>query len=185
VTKTCLMIAAAICVASASPAIASTVAPAPTPKTAAPAPAQPPAQTITRSELTKELDATFKAVDTNGDGVLSQSELAAAESKGIQNRVAALRSRMDAEFDTLDTNHDGQLSKAEFMVAAPQAPTTAPDGADALAQFDKNHDAKVTMDEFRASRLAMFDKLDTNHDGTISATERQAAQAQTTPRRRR
>jgi len=93
--------------------------------------------------------------------------------------------RMDAEFTKLDTNHDGQLSKAEFMVAAPQAPTTAPTGADALAQLDKNHDGKVTVEEFSASRLALFDKLDTNHDGTISATEREAAQAQAAPRRRR
>ena len=69
------------------------------------------------------------------------------------------------------------------MVAAPQGPTTAPNGADALATFDKNHDGKVTVDEFRASRLAMFDKLDTNHDGTITAAERQAA-GQTRPRPR-
>jgi Ca2+-binding EF-hand superfamily protein len=135
--------------------------------------------------LTKELDATFKQVDTNGDGVLSQAELAAAEAKGIQNRVAALRSRMDAEFSKLDTNHDGQLSKAEFMAAAPQGPTTAPNGADALAALDKNHDGKVSLDEFRASRLAIFDKLDTNHDGTISTAEREAAQAPAKTAKRR
>lgn len=176
-TKYKLMLGAAIAVA--SPAAAGAAAPAPAPKPAAPAAKAAP-QAITRTALTKELDSTFKTIDTNGDGALSQAELAAAESKGVQNRVAALRSRMDAEFNKLDTNHDGQLSKVEFMVAAPSAPTTAPNGADALAAFDKNHDGKVTVDEFRASRLAMFDKLDTNHDGTITAAERDA-----TPHRRR
>jgi hypothetical protein len=68
------------------------------------------------------------------------------------------------------------LSKAEFMAAAPQAPATAPNGANVLGQLDKNKDGKVSADEYRAPVLARFDALDTNHDGVISATERQAAQ---------
>ena len=97
--------------------------------------------------------------------------------KVLQNRAATVRSRLEAEFNKLDTNKDGSLSKAEFMAAAPGGPTTAPNGAPALAQLDKNKDGKVSLDEYRAPQLATFDKLDTNHDGTISAAERQAAQA--------
>jgi Ca2+-binding EF-hand superfamily protein len=168
------LFAATIAVATASPALASAVAPAPAaqPKAAAPAP-----QPLTRVGLTKNLDATFKAIDTNGDGTLSQAEISAAEMKVLQNRASTVRGRLEAEFNKLDTNKDGSLSKAEFMAAAPAGPTTAPNGAPALAQLDKNKDGKVSLDEYRAPQLATFDKLDTNKDGTISAAERQAAQA--------
>ena len=80
-------------------------------------------------------------------------------------------------FALIDTNKDGQLSKVEFMAAAPQTAGT-PNGAALLTQLDKNKDGKITPDEYEAPVLARFDALDTNHDGTLSATERQAAAAQ-------
>lgn len=145
---------------------------------AAPKPA-PPARTgqgaqqpLTRTSVVEQMKARFRAIDTNGDGVLTQDELASADAKAEQQRIAAIRGRMELEFSKLDTNHDGQLSKAEFMAAAPNAPTTQPNGADALRQLDKNHDGKVTLDEFSAPALATFDRLDTNHDGVISVAER-------------
>jgi hypothetical protein len=61
--------------------------------------------------------------------------------------------------------------------------SAAPSGAQALAQLDKNKDGKVSLDEYRAPKLASFDKLDTNHDGTINAAEKQAAIAQAQRRR--
>jgi Ca2+-binding EF-hand superfamily protein len=141
-------------------------------------PAAKPAGTApTRAALAKNIDANFKAVDTNGDGVLSAAELTAAESKGMQQRLTAVRAKIEAEFGKLDTNKDGMLSKAEFMAAAPQSAGN-PNGAALLTQLDKNKDGKVTPDEYRAPVLARFDKIDTNHDGVISPTERQAVQAQ-------
>jgi capsule polysaccharide export protein KpsE/RkpR len=136
-----------------------------------------------RAALQKNLDANFKAIDTNGDGVLSQAELAAAELKGQQARVTQIRSNMETEFNKLDTDHNGQLSKAEFMAAAPQMPTTAPTGADVIAQLDTNHDGKVSAAEFSAPQLARFDKIDTNRDGTISAAERAALAKPATKKR--
>jgi Ca2+-binding EF-hand superfamily protein len=176
-----LMLVSAIAVAAASPALA-TAAPPPKARPAA-KPAVAANQAITRAAMIGSLDTSFKAADTNGDGVLTQAELAAAEGKIIERRVAEARERLDAEFNRLDTNHDGQLSKTEFMAAAPTAPTTPPTGSEVLAAFDKNHDGKVSLDEFRAPRLAAFDKLDTNHDGTISAAEREAATASASRKR--
>lgn len=156
---------------------AATAAIAAVPAAAAPAKAAQSAQPPTRAALTKGIDASFKTADTNGDGVLSVQEVSAAEAKGLQQRVGVARQRMEAEFGKLDTNKDGQLSKAEFMAAAPSGPTTAPNGANILAQVDKNKDGKVSLDEYRAPILSRFDAIDTNHDGTISNAERQAAAA--------
>jgi Ca2+-binding EF-hand superfamily protein len=151
-----------------------TVAPAAVPNTNRP-PAQAPRaqqakgqQPVTRAELIKNLDAQFKALDKNGDGVLTRDELAAAQVKGIQQQIANARTRLDTEFIKLDTNHDGQLSKAEFMAAAPQPPTTAPDVSADLGQFDKNKDGKVTLEEYRSVMLARFEAMDKQHKGTIT-----------------
>jgi len=163
----------------AAPALA-TAAAQPTASKPAAAAQTPP----NRAALQKNLDATFKAIDTNGDGSLSAAELSAAEGKVQQQRLGNVRTRVEAEFTKLDTNKDGQLSKAEFMAVAPTKSAAAPNGANLLAQLDANKDGKISGDEYRAPILSRFDKLDTNHDGTISATERQAAQAANAPRKK-
>ena len=144
------------------------------PATQAPASPQP---APTRALLSRNLSAGFKSIDTDGDGVLSQAELAAAEAKEQKKRFAVVRARAAQAFDKLDSNHDGTLSKAEFMAAAPQAPGASPNGAELLSQLDKNRDSKVSVDEYRAPILSRFDRLDTNHDGSLSPAERQAHQS--------
>src|SRR5579864_1832981 len=129
---------AAIIALGAAPALAM-AAPAPKPgSAAAPAATAQRPSLPTRAELLKNLEARFKAIDTNGDGVITQAEFAAAEAKVLQSRLAEARSRMETEFQKLDTNKDGQLSKAEFMAAAPQVPTTPPDVTAAFERLDTN-----------------------------------------------
>ena len=151
------------------------------PTTTAPAPAAQQAAS-TRAGVLRNLDANFKAIDTNGDGTLSSAELGAAEGKVQQQRLNFLRSRVESEFARLDTNKDGTLTKVEFMAAAPSKPAAPPNGAVLLGRLDRNKDGKVSADEYRSPALTRFDALDSNKDGTISPTERQAAQ---TAQRRR
>lgn len=134
--------------------------------------------TVTKADFTSKLGATFKLLDGNGDGAVTQAELQAAELKIRQQRAAAGRTRLDSEFTKLDTDKNGQLSRAEFMAAAPSMPAKLPDGSQLLAQIDKNKDGKITPDEYKAPLLGRFDAMDANHDGTVTPAERQAAMAQ-------
>jgi Ca2+-binding EF-hand superfamily protein len=65
------------------------------------------------------------------------------------------------------------LSLAEFKTAAPDP--KVPPASEALGQFDRNKDGKISLDEYRATPLANFDRIDLNKDGTINAQEQSAA----------
>ncbi|HEU0311292.1 MAG TPA: EF-hand domain-containing protein [Sphingomicrobium sp.] len=132
---------------------------------------QPP----TRAQVSAQLDANFKAIDTNGDKSLNAAEIEAAQARSVAQAKATIAQRLEAEFARMDGNKDGQLSLAEFKAAAPD-PKTAP-ASELLGQIDRNKDGKVSLEEYRATPLANFDRLDTNKDGTISAQEQSAARA--------
>lgn len=125
---------------------------------------------MTRAEMTKNVDARFAAIDTNKDGVLTRDEIAAVQSKVLEQAQAARQQRMESEFKKLDTDNNGSLSMAEFRLVAP--PVRASETPDAvIAGIDANKDGRVTPDEYRTGPLATFDKADANNDGTITADE--------------
>ena len=149
--------------------VAAVPAAAPTSGPSTPAKSNPSSsQSLTRAALIRKLDAQFKEIDTDGDGTLSQAELAAAEAARIKARIAQARAQLEAEFSRLDTNKDGQLTTAEFMAAAPQPPTTSPDVSAAFARLDRNNHGKVTASEFSAAAAARFDRMDTKHAGVLN-----------------
>ena len=130
--------------------------------------AQPP---LTRVDLLKQLDARFKSVDTNKDGLVTKEELDAAD-KGVVRQVQSGRAKKRAElFNALDTNKDGQLSRAEFD-AGDKVRVVAADPGKVITELDTNHDGKLSAAEMQAPALANFTRLDTNKDGVISPSER-------------
>jgi Ca2+-binding EF-hand superfamily protein len=125
----------------------------------------------TKAAFTAGLQAKFKSLDTNGDGIIEISEADAANAKAAQRTEAALNAKMDAEFAKLDTNKDKQLSPAEFRGMAPKAkPVPA---AQSISRIDSNKDSKLTFAEFSAGPLGAFDQVDANKDGTLSVAEQQ------------
>ena len=94
-------------------------------------------------------------------------------------------SRKDAEaqanarFTALDTDKDGSLSPAELAAARPARPGGEGGrrgaGGGMGRMLDSNGDGKVSQGEFVAGTLRRFDMMDTNHDGQLTKTERQAA----------
>jgi hypothetical protein len=134
-----------------------------------------PAQSVTRSALSTQLDASFGNLDTNKDKSLNKAEVESAQARNVAQTQAEIAKRLEAEFGRLDGNKDGQLSMAEFKGAA--ATPRVPPVDELMKQLDRNSDGKITQDEYRALPLANFDRLDTNKDGTISAQEQSAAKS--------
>jgi Ca2+-binding EF-hand superfamily protein len=130
---------------------------------------------VTRTDFIRNLDSSYKKIDVNNDGSLTQAEIQAAQARAAQAIDAMLVKRRADAFAKLDTNKDGQLSAAEFNAGAPIPQRPTPDPAEALAKLDSNKDKKVSATEFRAPPLANFDKMDLNRDGTISVEEQKKA----------
>ncbi len=110
-----------------------------------------------------EVDSRFRQLDTDGDGKVTRAEFNAGFADrlfSIYNRQKdgvitkqewdaverANESRTESSFRALDRNHDGKLTRAEL--------TSGP-----------RRDAVVNR---------LFDRIDANHDGTISLVEARA-----------
>lgn len=116
---------------------------------------------------------------------------------------AMMQGMMDRQFQRLDTDHDGVISKAEFdarvgMMGGPGGPPPGGPGGPPpggpggpgrggpggmrggmmgprwFDMADSNRDGKVSAAESAAASAMMFDRMDANHDGTITPDERGA-----------
>lgn len=84
---------------------------------------------ITQDELAAGHDVMFQQMDANGDGVLSKAEFMA---------MPGMAARRDARFAELDANKDGQIDRPEWQAGA---------GQPMMALHDLNGDGKITADE--------------------------------------
>ena len=124
-----------------------------------------------------------------GAGLIAAPAVAQAPGGGWGQRDqtrAEAQQRADMMFQMLDANKDGIVTRAE--------------AEQALAQFQGGEDGgqgagrgrmmqrmveqlfatapSVTRQQFEALLLARFDAMDLNHDGTVTAAERQQFRAQ-------
>lgn len=88
---------------------------------------------------------------------------------------AEAQQRADAMFQRFDLNHDGVVTRAE----AQQAVSQFGGGERAQRMIDRVFGAaqSITLQQFEAQSLARFDAEDLNHDGVVTAAERQQARA--------
>jgi Ca2+-binding EF-hand superfamily protein len=95
----------------------------------------------------------FAAMDTNGDGVISQEE--------IDQRQAE-------RFQRMDTDGDGVLSVDELYNGLQR------ERAERMHKWlDRNGDGQVSQEEFNAIHSKKFSRLDRDGDGTLSKEELQ------------
>jgi hypothetical protein len=86
--------------------------------------------------------------------------------------------RADMMFQRLDANHDGVITRQEAdQAAAKLSGTRAIERTGRLIERLFSQGDRVTQAQFQAQALARFDRQDLNHDGTVTADERQQARA--------
>lgn len=140
-----------------------------------------------RAELKARLEQRFDAADANHDGTVTVEERKA-------HRAAMRNDMRDRAFARLDTDKNGVISKEEFAAAPPRrADIQGRDkrGPGMRAERKRMHnrmageamrhdfaafkDKPITKTAFVDAGLSRFDRVDTDHDGTISPAERDAA----------
>ncbi len=142
------------------------------PATRAPATRAPAAQAqpLARASFIATMDAEFRKMDANRDGIASHAELEAHQHR---HAVQAVEERARATFAGIDADRNGQISMSEFLRATARPPKK-PNVAGVMTRLDSNRDQKVTVVEYRTLTLATFDGLDADKDGIVSAAEQRA-----------
>ena len=110
-----------------------------------------------------EVDSRFRMLDTNGDGKVTRAEFNA----GFADRLFAIYNRQK----------DGVITKAEWD-AVERANESRTESS--FRALDRNGDGKLSRAELSsgprrdAVMNRLFDRIDANHDGTISLVEARA-----------
>lgn len=159
---------------------------------------------MTRAQVIERTDRAFARLDTNNDGRFTREE---GQARGEQRR----EQRMTRMFDRLDADRNGSITREEMAQAhaarrGPGGPGTegggppphpgmlhrgrrgggfgGPGMRGMRGQRMFGEQGFVSREQFRERALARFDRLDANHDGTVTAVERQAARGQRRERMR-
>lgn len=96
----------------------------------------------------------MEEADADRDGAVSRAEFDA----GVR-----------ARFERMDANRDGALTREEQRAARELFRQAHP-----RPERDANNDGALSRDEFLAGPNAMFDRMDANRDGRLTAEERPA-----------
>jgi hypothetical protein len=161
----------------------------------------PAAKVHTRAEVQAHVAQMFARLDTNRDGAVTQAEADAARGQFIEKRRERVSQRGSAAFDRLDANKDGQVSRQEWDAGRQvrEERMAMHDGARGghgmhragmgfggrmFGMADANKDGRVTLAEAQAAALQHFDRVDLNHDGSITPEERRQAREQWRAQRR-
>jgi Ca2+-binding EF-hand superfamily protein len=159
---------------------------------------------LTRAQVIERTDRAFARLDTDNDGRFTREE---ARARGEQRR----EQRMTRMFDRLDADRNGSITREEMAQAHAARRGRGGPGAEGggrpphpgmrhrgrrgggfggpgmrgmRGQRMFGEQGFVSREQFRERALARFDRLDANHDGTVTAAERQAARGQRRERMR-
>jgi len=130
---------------------------------------------MTRAQAVEMANEHFARMDVNKDGKLDRADR------------EAMHAKMAAEmFDRADANHDNMISRDEWTAGAAKLAEMRGHGGPGgmkgrpmmrhmAMMADADGDKAISRDEFTKRALGHFDKADANHDGRITAAEREQA----------
>jgi len=124
------------------------------------------------------LEAQFRALDVDGNGTISASELVQA----LHETLGIPREQGQWIFGRLDVDSDTQIHHTEFLAAAMGATLLRYKDTitEAFKQFDENQDGKIELGELKnvlgesfcgKPTETIFEELDTNGDHSIDINE--------------
>ena len=143
---------------------------------------------ITKDEAKGGLLKHFDKIDSDANGSISTTEFAAMERmhKGKGNHKLDFgtidvnndsqitkdeaKGRLLKHFDKIDSDANGSISTTEFAALEAMHKGKGNHKLD-FAQVDANSDGVITKEEVKGRLLKHFDKIDTDKNGSISATE--------------
>ena len=131
---------------------------------------------ITKKEW-EELEKIFDAVDTDGNGKLSYSELQAAWEAHEESAMVQVKAMMRAkrQVDLTDEQEDEIEAWVKEKLTTGDNEISKEEAAEGLKAFVKKHGmAPITPEEWKELE-AIFDAVDTNGNGKLSLSELQAA----------
>jgi Ca2+-binding EF-hand superfamily protein len=150
-----------------------------------------------RADIPAHVERLFKTLDSNHDGFVTRSEIAALQAEFDERAAKGAPKRAERMFNRLDADHDGKITIAEAAVSR-TARTRAGKasghrGSALFARADGNKDGAVTRAEFdaavangkiklhhasmRGSQIVrLFDSADAGKQGRISLEEAEQAE---------
>ena len=135
----------------------------------APTKARAPQTDMTRAQAQTRAEAMFGKFDANKDGIINEAD------------SAAMKAQM---FDRMDSDKNGSISRAEFDA---MHANRGANGEGRMAHGGKRGhrgmmagnmrkaNTPMTRQAFVDRAMTMFDKSDTNKDGTVTVAERKMA----------
>lgn len=139
----------------------------------------------TRAEHAKEH---FARMDANGDGVVSEAEMLAAQDQRKKRKSDRRDNRRERMMKRFDTDGDGTLSdaeKAEAREAAKQNRTERKgkrkERGAKRPRLDADRDGLVSRTEYDTMTTALFDRMDADGNGILTKGEGQKRRGRPTP----
>ena len=110
-----------------------------------------------------------------GAAIISTAAIAQRGEMRDQDMTRAeAQQRADQMFQRFDVNHTGVITRAQAEQMAAQFGGRGERMVDRLFGTAQS----LTLQQFEAQQLARFDAMDLNHDGTVTAAEREQARQQ-------
>ena len=114
----------------------------------------------------------FSALDSDGDGLVTQDEIASA----IDSKLASFDGEMPSKEEFASLLSDLGLEMPEPPAKANENSAMSDDFSSMImSQYDSNSDSSLSSDEVSLLSSDEFSALDTNSDGTISTDELSSA----------